>query len=675
MKAGLEFNELEVWVECDGIKLKEHDETFHLRTRGSPPIYKGYLQINASSKLKYTLHVKSATATIIPGHQTSSNLRTRTIAYTGDLLSCASIDGTELCPAFIYPEQGYEAIHHQYGEVSSRESEGDNELRFEEIQSKSVDCLLDDKDEIVLMNTLEANLGTITFSIFRGCLNPEYKSGLLKSGQLNLPRTDAWTARSGYNGAFEEKEPVDDAPLWRDDGTDDFTPWIQFQYYYGTPAALSLNGVNMQELTPRSTLFIPNTNPNDILVPDSTPPSPKSTSPYLRVESEQQSEFPLNSQYDHQPNNAGLLNMSTSIAQADNNDPPGQALSLMTLTSERSKTITHQVEESTIIPSAQGSLEELSRLLLTSEDVEQPTDEETDLLLQILESLDNKCIAKSAVGNLIDGKLDAGRKIDNTSDPELTNSNKNSKTSSSVDRVISKDFAYEPTISQRLNERSYWKYPSRLSINDSIENHPASSTNAIDPFYSLAQEGIDEDLLKRTFASPSPKRSGVERLSSKSQKRKWTYDENLEDRERKRRFEKRYHKKKAHNDVGDRKFSERDLKRRDKETRKWLSYYRENRKDRQRPGHSNTEAPSRSGSKKRSRGVLMNEDINRSREEEKRRMQILKGEKSSARFSTEIKGAQNQISQNEVYSERRHKKRNGSSKDSAIDLTLLSDSD
>ncbi|WVQ64890.1 uncharacterized protein L199_003059 [Kwoniella botswanensis] len=247
MKASAEYNDLEVWVECDGTRLNEYSQTFQEQGRHQPPIYKSYLEIGDSIKSKYTFHVKNNSIT----------------KWLDSLLSNIEVDNYLLCTAYLHPEEGYEVSQSQVYR-SEAEKKGNGKV-VEHMHSQLVDGEEEDSQRFVLLNSPEGGLGRITISIFRG--SPSV-SQPMEHQDANHEDTESEI----YNG-FPRLNVSDPSKAWENWSEDDVDPWIRFVYTYGTRKALIANKVDVPP--PRiSPAVPPEAKVDEILVPDSTPPSP-----------------------------------------------------------------------------------------------------------------------------------------------------------------------------------------------------------------------------------------------------------------------------------------------------------------------------------------------------------------------------------------------------------------
>ncbi|WVW80124.1 hypothetical protein I302_102099 [Kwoniella bestiolae CBS 10118] len=243
MKAIPDFNSLEVWVECNGIRLKEHDQTFEEKRRNHPPTYKGYLEIGSPSTSKYTFHVRN----------------TAPLEWAGHLLSDVSIDDFLLCTTFFRPQEGYEVFHGQvyHPHVKVKGGEG------QDVQSTLVEGTEEDRSNIVLLNSPEGSLGKITISIWRGI-----HLKVTGKGSLGYTIQDESVA---YNGYFPIPK-FNPSNIWDNLADDDIDPWVRFVYTYGTRKALEANDILTPSVPPPT--VTPRSREDEILIPDSTPPSP-----------------------------------------------------------------------------------------------------------------------------------------------------------------------------------------------------------------------------------------------------------------------------------------------------------------------------------------------------------------------------------------------------------------
>ncbi|WWC96974.1 hypothetical protein V866_003851 [Kwoniella sp. B9012] len=243
MKASADYNDLEVWVECDGTRLKEYHQTFEEKGRHQPPIYRSYLEIGDSTNSKYTVHVKNNSIT----------------KWLDSLLSNIEVDNYLLCTAYLHPEEGYEVSQSQVYR-SEAEKKGDGKV-VEHMHSQLVDDEEENSQRIVLLNSPEGSLGRIVISIFRGSLS-ECRS-------VNNQNTNHQDIENEmYNGS-PTLNVFDPSKIWRHYPEDDVDPWIRFMYTYGTRKALIANQVDLPPL-----VITHKTEEDQILVPDSTPPSP-----------------------------------------------------------------------------------------------------------------------------------------------------------------------------------------------------------------------------------------------------------------------------------------------------------------------------------------------------------------------------------------------------------------
>ncbi|OCF57933.1 hypothetical protein L486_03956 [Kwoniella mangroviensis CBS 10435] len=247
MKGSAEYNDLEVWVECDGTRLNEYHQTFEEKRDHQPPIYKSYLEIGDSTNSKYTFHVKNNSIT----------------KWLDSLLSNIEVDNYLLCTAYLHPEEGYKVSQSQVYR-SEAEKKGNGKV-VEHVHSQLVDDKEEDSQRIVLLDSHEGFLGRITISIFRGSLS--------ESQPMTHQDAEYEDSESEIYNGITSLNVLDPSKAWENWWEDDVDPWIRFVYTYGTRKALIANKVDLPspEISPA---VRPEAEIDEILVPDSTPPSP-----------------------------------------------------------------------------------------------------------------------------------------------------------------------------------------------------------------------------------------------------------------------------------------------------------------------------------------------------------------------------------------------------------------
>ncbi|WWC87870.1 uncharacterized protein L201_002768 [Kwoniella dendrophila CBS 6074] len=249
MKSAREFNDIEVWVECDGKRLNEYDRCFHLGNRNHPPTFKAFLEIGNPCCSNYTFHVKNTLA----------------VEWMGDLLSDVEIDGFLLCTEFLSPNGIKEAIHDQVYKPKPKVKKGEQAIvELDNIQAQNVEDE-EDVDQIVLLNSPENNLGKIVISIWRGYVQDEASPATIKKYTDRVKDT--------FNG-YRIGSPTDESNPWENFQDDYINPWVRFIYTYGTREALIQNDLVPPEKPINSPVLSPIEKEFEILVPDSAPPSP-----------------------------------------------------------------------------------------------------------------------------------------------------------------------------------------------------------------------------------------------------------------------------------------------------------------------------------------------------------------------------------------------------------------
>ncbi|WWC60286.1 uncharacterized protein I303_102855 [Kwoniella dejecticola CBS 10117] len=660
MKASAESNEIEVWVECDDRRLKEYSQAFDAHTIRLPPTHRGYLEIGTTVGRRYTVHVK-ASALI-----ESSTLDGSTISYSGDLLSRASIDGTEICTAFLFSEQGYQASHSQYGEstptLEPLDTIGNVHDGEFEIHSHLVDESLEEVDtnKIVLLNDPSSALGKIVISIFRGTLSPEYRRKLIatKGSSSDTPHSNTDKALSIYNDLDGTDLLNTPSNPWTNDERNDIDPWIRFEYHYGTREALSFNGVDVEEGTSNKTLDDENKKLQLILVPDSCPPSPKldedpsspQSPPTVVVDlmtMTTESQLMLRTLQSLQ-----TPKVDVNATKQDRSDPPATA-----------KAITDTVISATgqddrdAIPRLE-SADDLSALLPDLEAVDTATDVETQALLQALMDLADPPI---------------GSELLTKGDPDL---NYTDRVAKQYEVAIPEELISATTIPRRLPpvlsiDYAFSQPPRMLATMPAGLNRPSSNDLSEDPFSrhqkrtqrrersddiafptKKSLEMIHEAQSRRTF-TPHRDQTGHQSGSSSSitAKRKDYEDRYSVTESLKRHRLDRPTALRTEVDGRRHNLFERDVKRREEERRKWLTV------DESETRWKHVEDPSASQEVKKNSSKIQSQSVVSKEDEAQRivrRMTRLERPKGSAGDRDTTAGA---------------------SKESAIDLTLLSDSD